>query len=153
MQNSCTVHIFLMEKHRKLLSHKKIGYDKGVCLDLDLKSFGQVRGHWLEKCKMYVRSISFLWKNTESSYFTQSLLLKLGSVITLTKGHLAFVTDRKKCQNLCSVHIFLIEKHWQFLFQNQIAYYVRVTLGHLGRVKITDRKSSKSMSKYFFKKH
>ena len=64
-----------MEKHWKFLLHTKIAYDLRVCHDLDPRSFGQGQGHWQKKCKIRVRSLSFLWRSIECSYFTQILLM------------------------------------------------------------------------------
>lgn len=41
------------------ITKTKIAFDLRVCHDLDKKLFGQDRGHWQEKCKNRVRSISF----------------------------------------------------------------------------------------------
>lgn len=38
-----------MEEHREFLPHITIAYDLSVFLDLDLGSFGQLRGHKEEK--------------------------------------------------------------------------------------------------------
>lgn len=58
------------------------------CVMIWPRSFGQVQGHWKEKCQIYVSSLSFLWRNIESSRFTQRLLMTWGCVLILSQGHL-----------------------------------------------------------------
>lgn len=52
---SCPVHIFLMEKHKKFLLNT--AYDLRVCHDFYPRSIGQVQRHSKEKCLIRVRSI------------------------------------------------------------------------------------------------
>lgn len=72
--------------------------------------FGKVQGHW-DKCKIRVRFIFFLWRNIESSYFTQKLLMVLMCVRVLTQSHLGkFKVTKRTSAKLDSgsyLHIFL----------------------------------------------
>lgn len=56
------------------------------------------------------------------------------------------------CANL-PVHIFLIETHWTFLLHTKIAYLLKIcndfTQGHLGRFKVTGRKSARFVSELY----
>lgn len=66
-----SIHIFLVEKHWRFLLHTKITYDIRMCHDFIPMSFELVQCQWKEKCKIRVRSVSFSWRNIESSYFMQ----------------------------------------------------------------------------------
>lgn len=57
VQNSCPVHIFLMEKHWKILLHTKNAYELWVYHDLDSRSFGSVQGHCFKQCLIPVCGI------------------------------------------------------------------------------------------------
>lgn len=49
VHNFCLVFIFLMEKHRTFLLHRKIAYDLSVCQELDPGSVVEVQGHCFKK--------------------------------------------------------------------------------------------------------
>eukprot|EP00105_Crassostrea_gigas_P038152 XP_019922300.1 PREDICTED: CD109 antigen-like [Crassostrea gigas] len=68
-QNSCPVHIFLMDKYWKFLIHIKIAYNLSMCHDIDPRSIEQVQGHCLKYALF--RSVSGLAEyGSVSSYKT-----------------------------------------------------------------------------------
>lgn len=76
-----------------------------------------------KKFKTHAQSMSFLWRDIGSFYFTEKLYMTWGCVILARWGSLA-----EKVHNSCLVHIFLIESHWKFfkLLTTKIAYDLRV---------------------------
>lgn len=92
----------------KVLIHTKIANDLRLCLHLDPILFGQSRGHLQEKCKIHVRSISFLWRNIGSLYFTQKLPLTLECAMILTQSHFGKVKviDRKSTKFVSGSYLF-----------------------------------------------
>lgn len=66
----CIQNITCIFKKYKILTKPKIAFDLRVCQDLDQKLFGQDQGHWQEKCKNHVRSISFFMKKNIESPFS-----------------------------------------------------------------------------------
>lgn len=65
VQTSCPVHVFLLKKQWKFQLHANIAYDLRVCHNLYQKSFGQVQGHWHEKCIFVAILYFFMSKSLE----------------------------------------------------------------------------------------
>lgn len=75
--NLCRFNTFLKKKHQKFLLNTETAYDQRMFIDLEPRSFGQVRGQWEENCKFVSDSYdhNFLMENIGSSYLTKRLLL------------------------------------------------------------------------------
>lgn len=94
-------------------------------IDFDTILFGQVEGHWKEKCKLRVWSIPFFWRNIRSLYFWQILHMTSECVMISTQDRwkwsfniwiLQFVERRRHIFIFWKWKGFLICK-WSFLFE------------------------------------
>lgn len=90
-----------------VLRHTKFFYDLRMCHGFDPRSFRQVQGHEKEKFIIHVRSLSFSWRNIESSFFIKKILLLMcRCVMILTRDDFGKyeVAIRKRSEFVSGIH-------------------------------------------------